>query len=574
MEKKILVLDFDASYKDILFDQDRIVLSSTYENAQTLDVRKFKADLNKDIDSYTKEWERLIEQISYRFTDTLKASECSFFRACINPMSRWIEAIKYCFSTYNITEVIFTSYSKNPHIFVYEAEGEINKKLFYKENYYIPYYLKIFIKAEFNKDVVLIKKNIFLSIRFKSFLRNILLLHFVLFKQLFFRFTTFKRSYGIKKDFFSTIISSRAIVQTEFISNYQKLDNSSVLIVNEQSFSLLKHLSFLKFTKKKFLYAEGLIYFKDFIRIISNYFIGLWILRKNKQYGIQFNGMTITVDKFLPDLLTKELDYVFYATSIKNAIKKFTLNNSNAKLLSFEMFTSYAYYLKKHNLLKTFQIQTTLIEPVRNANFIVSDYFFFTNPITHKQFVALNPVLKHKIGCIPYLKYVGCNKKELQDSIHSIVYFSQPTDLEEEKSILIKLDSFCVENSIRLTIKPHPRQLTKFDFVSAQTIILNSSTDVEELILNSDVVITRSSSIGLDAWIYGVPPLFPKLNTPLQQLNIFYAPNDYEGTVFSLEEMIMRLEKYTKLKQKFLEHRLFEELNELSSISPLNLFEI
>lgn len=574
MENKILILDFDAFYKNTEPGENAIVLSSGYENSQTFDVRKFKAKLDADVDAFSAQWEELIQRIPESYRNTLRSNQAPFFRGCLSPLSRWMEAIDHVMENNSVSEIVFSSYTDNDKMFVYEAEGEINKKFMYQGNAYFPYYLKLYIQRKFQRDVTISRMQDRSKIRRKHRMRNFVLFHFIVLKQVAFKLTTFKRNYGIEKKAYKTILSSRAVVQTEFISNYQKVSGDAVLIANEQSFSLLKHLKFLKGTQRKFIYAEGMIKFSDLFGILGKYFKDLRRAKKMKDLGITYHGIHFSASLFLPDLLTKGLDYTFYATSVKNAVRRYTQAGEASKMISFEMFTSYAGYLKEITQLPTVQVQTTLIEPVRNTDFIVSDFFYFTNPVSYNDFRAKNPLLENRLGCIPYLKYLGCEKKILGSEVKSIVYFTQPIDFDEENEIIATLEDYSMKNDVKLTIKPHPRQLTPFNLKSEKTVISGPAEDVEKLMLEADVIITRSSSIGLDAWIYGVPPIFAKLNKPLQSHNIFYAPNDYAGTIFNLGEMNGLLDNYTELKKQFLGHPLFGEVNQINNIQAESLFSI
>lgn len=575
MEKnKILFLDFDGHFKNTQPDLDTIVLCSGFEGNQIFDVRKFKNNLDADVDEFSSQWEELIQKIPQSYRDSLKANQAPFFRNCISPISRWMEAIDQMMDQHTITRIVFSSYTNNDKIFAYEAEGEINKPFLYQGNAYFPYYLKLYIAQKFQQEVTIRKQQGKFAIRTKHRLRNFILFHFIVLKQFLFKITTFKRNYGIDPKSRSILISSRAVVQTEFIHNYQNVDPDAVLIVNEQSFSLLRHLKYLKKNARQFIYAEGFIKFGDFFAIQKRYFQNLFGLRKLKKTGFDYHGIRFSSPAFLPDLLTKDLDYIFYSTSVKNAIAKYKLSHDGSRVISFEMFTAYPYFLKQITHKTVFQIQTTLIEPIRNTDFIGGDHFYFTNPVTYRDFVAKNELLTYKMGCIPYLKYVGCKKKQLNDHIRAIVYFTQPIDLEEENEIIHALEEYCLKKSIKFTIKPHPRQLTKFNLISEKTVVSGPAEDVENLILDSDVVITRSSSIGLDAWIYGVPPMFMKLNKPLQAHNIFYAPNDYKGTIFLLNQLEEILDDYEGLKQQFLNHPLAVDIRNSVNKPVQKLFKL
>lgn len=571
--KKILIIDFDEKYINSQLNENYIVLSSSYENGQTLDVRKFKNELSTDIDEYNVAWGILKGEIDGKLLACVEANEAQFFRGCIGPMSRWFEALNFVLANNDIEEIRFSTYSKNDKIFTYEAEGEVNTLFMYKRYYYLSYFINEHLKNKFKGKIVFEQQVNKSKIVWKKKLRNLIIFNFVILKQFIFRVLVFKRDYRQDKSVsLALVVSSRGIVQSEFISNYQKSQNDSLIIANEQSFRLFKHLRYLKANKISFLYAEGNIGFFKFFSILNNYFSVLFKIANGKKYFINYKGIQINCNYFLKDMVTKDLDQVFYSYSVAKTLKKIESKQNDLKMISFEMFTSYAYYLKRITKLVTFQVQTTLIEPKRNPNFILSDHFYFTNPITYKDFLNLNQDLKDKISCIPYLKYLGTSKKQLNTEIKLISYYTQPIDLLEEQEIIDLLSEYCKERNIKLIIKPHPRQMGSFDQNSNNITIASKNIDSTDLIQESDVVITRSSSIGLDAWVYGVPPIFVKLNSTLQNQNIFYAPNDYLGTVTSLAKLKDVLNNYSNLKTEFVNAALFKEINQ--NIQNIDLIKI
>ena len=60
--------------------------------------------------------------------------------------------------------------------------------------------------------------------------------------------------------------------------------------------------------------------------------------------------------------------------------------------------------------------------------------------------------------------------------------------------------------------------------------ILDSTMDSIDVILNSDLIATRNSSVGADCWFLNTPVLF-FVNGTLKRDNISYIPEDYLGTL-------------------------------------------
>ncbi|NRF39198.1 hypothetical protein [Pedobacter foliorum] len=572
-ESKKLIIDLDQLYREKSPGSDTLVLSNEYENEWTLDVRKFKLNLPSNVRDYGYAWQKLIEEVNEKYKDTLIANEAPFFDCVISPLSRWIEAIEYCFNNYNIENVFITSYSSNQKIFFYEAEGEANTSFLYKKSYFLPFYLKLYIEDRFRLTVNFGRRLNSTKVTFNFYFRNLLLFLFVVIKNVIFKCLTFKRNFLLRPKDASVLISSRAIVQTEFIKNYQVANpDNAVLIVNEQSFRLFKHYKYLKKLNFEFIYAEGLFSLRDLKVIIGTLFTKLWNVKKSNSIYFEYSGIKFHFSSFIIDVLLKELDYLFYSKSVDNAATKYLEVSNESKLISFEMFTPHSFYLKRALEMKVYQVQTTFIEPKPSPNFICSDFFYFTNPLTYQDFIDTHEHLKVRFGCIPFLKYIGHTRiKHLKQKIEKMVYFTQPIDLEEEANILSFMEEYCNGHNIRLIVKPHPRQLSGFNINSETTLIADKFVNVDDLIKSADLIITRSSSLGLDAWIYGIPCIFVKLNKNIRNQNLFYAPNDYAGNITSFEMFKDILDNYSKLKDSFCSHELYKK-TDLSSLSAISMF--
>jgi ribosomal protein S18 len=559
--QKKLILDFNEKFKLSFPGNDIIVLSSTYENQWTQDVRKFRSKKDLNVDEYTVSWDNLIQQVSRR-KEMLKAYEYPFFNLVVSPLSRWLEAIDYCFDNFDIENVEFSSFSNNKKISIFEAEGEINSEILYKKWYYLSKYISEYLKIKYKIGIKGNAEKGSITPVFSYYLRNLIFFLFIIGKQILFKCITFKRVYTSLTNEEYFMISSRAIVQSDFIINFLKKERKAILIANEQSNRLFKHKKFLKKNHFDFIYAEGNIKVFQFIQLLREFLRNNVFLPNKERLGFTYQGIEFSFDNFYLELGIRELDYIFYALSVKNTIEKH-FGSLPKKLISFEMFTPYPFYLKRINGIPTFQIQTTLLERLYVPNFIGGDKFLFTNPQTYNEFVRLNPRMKAKFGCLPFFKYIGKERKSMasNSSLHSLTYFTQPIDLHEELRLIEFLEKYCLENKIQFTLKPHPRQLQDFKTKAACTIVADQYSSVEKLIYDSDLIITRTSSVGLDAWIYGVPSIFVKLNENAQQLDIFFAPTNYLGTCLTFDALKYALDNYHELLLNFKDHPLYETTN-------------
>jgi len=558
-----IILDFVGVYSDKQPEENCIVLTNYKEGGNIFDVRSYKNDLEPQVSDYRRQINDIILDDNNCFRNLIKDNEWLIYGQVIAPINRWVECLKHFLDSYSIEEVCFMGYSKNRNIFLFEAEGEINKKLFYRSSYYIPSYIEQYLKDNFSGKLRIYKKESTSKLISYYILRNLLLTFFVLAKTLFYKLTTKKRNYTDNTQF-NKVFLTRSIVQTEFIANYLKDDENSLLIVNEQSNRIGYQKKKLKDKKTPFIYAEGNVGFIFILKSLCTLISSLFKAKRDDKILLEIDGIKIQSKHLLPELINRELDFKFYSESVYNSIKKYL--KMNWKVYSFEMMTSYPFYLKRnfHNK-ELFQIQTTLIEPIPNPNFIAGEKFYFTNPITEEAFIKSNYHLKLKIGCLPFLKYLNTIQKEKVKTLDSLLYVTQPIDIEEELDLVENLSIWCKKNNVSFFIKMHPRQGNRLK-LNCQNI--NYITDYEnsyDYMKKVDVVVTRNSSLGLDAWIYNVPIIFVRQNANIRNSKVFYIPDNYLGTVDSIQQMLDVLVRFRELSIDFYQHEMKRKLSAISN---------
>ncbi|MFV8413781.1 hypothetical protein, partial [Vibrio owensii] len=110
-------------------------------------------------------------------------------------------------------------------------------------------------------------------------------------------------------------------------------------------------------------------------------------------------------------------------------------------------------------------------------------------------------------------------------------------------------------------IKIHPRQ-NKDDFIGYK--IFGSEVSFDDIARNYALVVTRSSSIGLDCFSYGIPVLFARTIPSIKNARISFIPDGYFGDVSTITEMVNVIENFDDLVCSFLNHSRLSLDNELN----------
>ncbi|KMV30221.1 hypothetical protein AB733_12420 [Photobacterium swingsii] len=550
IEEKIrkLILDFDGS--GLKSTASISVISSSKNNSGGIDVNSMSNPSQVFASEFSLIWSQIIESSPKKEKLKLKASEAYFYRNTIVPIMKWVYAVDEQIKRNNIEEIEFTQYYDSDFIFTYEAEGEVNKKRLYKSSYFIPYILRKYISVNYPKVKLNYncKKGFMPKLSF--YVRNVAYISTLFLLSFSHRFLAFFKSKARNKiDPLAKVLLVRSVVQAEFIRGmYNKNKKKYTVIAFPQIF---KRDSFFGYLRSVDIDAIDSSSYVGLCYIIKEYFKALFTLffvNDNRSLVINDGRIIIPISSILKDISCRQLDYLLYAEGIANLLRTYQVNSN---IYSFDMFTPHSFYVVDKIKLPLYQVQTTLISPKVEVNFISGEQFFFTNEYAYNNFLSKNPMLENKVGLKTNLKYVGVNKKfNLSSNLKCITYFSQPFEYAEERTLLKLLDVFCFKNDILLNIKYHPRQEHyKEQFTSLK--VLNSYVTFEDVVASSDLIITRTSSIGLDCWLHNIPVVFFRGNATSKAISAEYLPVDYVGDVSNFEELLFLINNFKLLLDDF-----------------------
>ena len=556
-----LFIDFDGVYQNKKPEKFVIVITNKYLSKDVINVNINTSIRNKALKEFEHYFSGLPNNIFPKNFD-LDKSKVHLFNNFFLPLSLWLNTIDELLLSNKISsdsEVEFSSYANNPNAFLFEAEGEINRKFLYNSSYYLSYYIKEHLKI---KKITNVKKgrNKTLKSYISFYIRGpitiiVKSLQLLLYKIFFVKRKHYNSEIKQNKPPF-IVISSRGIIQTQFISEfYQKTKRESVVLINESSSKPFRNLKAAKKNFDSFYYCEGLISLRQlFIEI----FLAVQFYLFKDSYSASFMELNIPISKIISELGVYKFHMKTYAHSVNNALNNLELKADVNKIISFEMLAPFSYYLKSFTRLPVIQIQTTLMTDQKGPNFIYSDCFYFYNRNTYKLMDSLKFLDENKIDYLQNVRYLGLVKQPIKITIKTITYFMQPMYEDEENELMNFLKLYCDKYEKILQIKPHPRSKTP-TLNSKSTIIIDSTIDSKNIVMNSDLVITRTSSIGQDAWFANVPVVF-FINGSFNKNIGEFMPDDYLGLIRNDITIDEFHEKLPGILSDFYNHYLHKDL--------------
>ncbi|KHD23486.1 hypothetical protein NM09_18635 [Vibrio caribbeanicus] len=551
-KKNKLVIDFSNGKSIDEFKHDRnVIIVTDADSLNTYNV-KDADDVNEElISKFIDSWLSLSDSNVF----DRKASISYVYRNVIRPLSKWVSKIDCILDEYDIDEVVFTKICHSKKVFLYEAEGEVNRKWLYSSEYYISSIVKSYIErkipdAKITYRAVTSKVKVIMSYWF----RNISFVGYVFCMNFFRRALRLKSSKTILCDESAEIaVSTRSIVQSDFARRMIKSDEYGKVKIfsSEQASSLVVNSKFLESQSIPFDMASSCSIYTSMIVLVKTLISIIKVANSNiEPICLNNGGLEIDAKSIITDYLFRSYEFEIYSFSLREAVNK---NKAITKIVSFDMFTPHAFYLVKNIGCEVCQVQTTLIQPMIECDFVAGSKFYFTDYTAYSDFLMVNSYLKDKLFLIDGLKYrqVSEVKNESKNLKSGIVYFSQPIEMNNEQDIISAIYKYCLNNGIPFYIKIHPRQ-NKDDFIGYK--IFGSEVSFDDIARNYALVVTRSSSIGLDCFSYGIPVLFARTIPSIKNARISFIPDGYFGDVSTITEMVNVIENFDDLVCSFLNH--------------------
>jgi hypothetical protein len=275
-----------------------------------------------------------------------------------------------------------------------------------------------------------------------------------------------------------------------------------------------------------------------------------------------YYGINVDLNDLIPEIMIKIFHMKTYAYSFSRSMRKVEklLALNFYKIINLDMLPPFSHYVKSimNDYYPIVQIQTTLIRSDIFPNYVYSDKFYFSNLKAYNEHFKINSHFSKKFDVLNNIKYLAINKQCRKEKFKLLTYFTQPIYLDEELTLIKFLQEFCEKNSIIFQIKLHPRSsISQYKNLNIQ--LINPCIPSQEVIAKSDIIVTRTSSIGLDCWYANVPVIF-FVNGTLKGDGIEYIPENYAGKIFQNITVEKFSDIFKEITVNFYEHSFHDDL--------------
>ncbi len=516
---------------DVIISQDPIASEGKFK---LILLQQNLINIEDYLESYNSEINK--SQFNSALTDIIKANSPNFFNHILRSVFQWVEAID---SLANGDEVFyFSRASKNlEYIPFYEAEGEINKKLFYKKHDFIPVLLKAYLTDKQRKSYTL-KSEYFLKVYFRIFIRRYALL---IFKFCFFVFQIFKYKKQNNKisNKVKFIFLSRSISQTHFFSELVLENECSLLYIADGVTTLGNQKNISKSFPKASYWLDDV----SVLDVVVAFFKTFYYILSLPRININIKGLTFNFTSSMVEMCISNFDCLIYENALNKLLKKV---NNKVILITAEMISPYPFSIsklaRKFNF-KSIQVQSTLFEFRPMPVFLHCDLFLFTSYQSFYENSRIHLNNAHKMAYWGILSKL--NNLKISENLSKLIYFTQPYDKKTEFEIILKLISLSKVLKFSLEIKLHPRDnITQYKDLGDLYFIPQEAKE-DDYISNMDLAIIRTSALSKSLIFKGVNVLIclhseddknikvEHINDQYFKYNIFSFDLNYLETIIS-----------------------------------------
>lgn len=237
-------------------------------------------------------------------------------------------------------------------------------------------------------------------------------------------------------------------------------------------------------------------------------------LKKLQSNTIKYSDCSISIDGISIDFnvswLVKEIMLVGIAVFYKRLLTRLIAKFLPMKLVNFELvgrFAGLEAAAAKELKVEVHSIQTALISSVVHPIFPFSEYFYADGIITKTLIENIGTISNGKVVYEgPAINVLPMRSPK---TFSKIAYFTQPYEFEISIDIMSALGVWARSRGASIKLKLHPRDevsdYTQFLEENADVYYLHDSAEIEFLIRDVDVTITRTSSVAKEALALGCP---------------------------------------------------------------------
>jgi hypothetical protein len=506
-------------------------------------------------------------------SDAFVANFHNFYFHIFRNIYKWVIHLEALLDIYPNVQVVITDTVDGFYMPLYEAEGEINKLLFYKNYDFIPELITQFLKQKGINYTILKRHS-----RFKRASRIFLRRYFVLITKPFFysiQLLFQKRESEKLQTQAKTLLLSRSIVHTHLLYPLTKVSTDFVTLFSEGFFTRGINS---RFFKDRPAANYSLISFYSMYRIWKRFFqvvLSLTTDIRRSKKSAKLAGIELPMRSILIEMLISYYDGLLYGDAILDFMNK---KGPYEKIITAETFTQYPYVIKKvlneSGTVKLLQLANGVLNILPNVKFVFADRLAITSDSVLRDYQILHPNEKDR------MVYWG-DTKEIAGSVlkknafRKLIYFSQPYEYQSQERILNFLHKYANINNIEVGVKLHPRDqqtrnlANQFKFKIIETTCLFS-----EYIQDYDLAISRTSSILKDIILSGVPfiiALFSDIeksayNEFIKREYFLKYKDIYAFEEFELENLLMSPDRLCNACNHFLQHYKINNVNEADVI--------
>lgn len=498
---------------------------------------------------------KLIDSISSQFiSESIDSNFHNFyFHVFRHTYKWWFEIRKILeqnpkFKNIIITDAIMTSYMP-----MYEAEGEINKPLFYRRYDSIPYALYCSL-TKLGFSVKVLKWHCKFGLFFRIFVRRYLV---IFFKLVMYIFLFFKHiNIGVKKRReISNLVLSRSIAHTHFFHPMFSLFKEPTLFLYSNGF-FREDLNSIFFKRQKKI-GLSIYNFSNFIDLFSGFAHVIYSVLKIRFCTPKYwtiNDLQIPIRSVFTESLIAYYDGFIYGKAVKRAC----LFYSAKRVFTAETFTQYPCVIKNAlpGNVSSLQFANGALDILPNTKFVYADRFVISSNAILEKYLAYHPLDAQKMVYWGDSRIIEEDVKDLT-VVNNIVYFSQPYEYESQGLILESLNNFAKLKHLNFKVKVHPRDFATKKFCKANAIYtIDSHLSIDEYINDFDIAICRSSSIIKDLILRGKPTILVLLTEREKEFKNEFMNStlfkDFKDVyAFSIKELLQSLSNPINLSKTF-----------------------
>ncbi len=458
----------------------------------------------------------------------------NFYNHIFRSLMKWIYVIDNVMLEKKFDEIVLSDCVDSEfYLPYYEAEGEINGRLFYEIFDFIPHYIKTHLKNSSCK-LTIVNKHGKVGLKIRIFLRRyvLLLLKFIisLKNHIDFQFDSPIKEKTLPKATNIFVFLSRGLPHTHYLLPYLNFNNENTLLfVSDGIKSKNKNLRYAKtLDVNAYSYLKFLRWY-DYIFVLIRIFVSL--LKTSKLPKIGTMEVDLKFSSTLREMLISYYEVELYHIALERFVH-FIKRSSNANLvlITAEMFTPFTFVTAKVGQkfqCKTLQLQTSLIDYWPQTSFTNCDKFIFTSSQALNFYKDNNPSEAEKYDYWGVLTEV---KENITRNTHGrILYFTQPYENNVELAIVKALKVTVQKMGFELVIKLHPRDSKdKFSSIGENLSFLESTKLLSSYISDFDVVVVRTSAIGKEAIISGIPTIICLFSEADQTIKVDFIQEKYK----------------------------------------------